>query len=234
MVVDRLGADSTGASAPSQPPSCARRPAAPGSGVSLPYSNRVASFSASYLRARAAPTRAVVDAALEVVVALREASTAGPVAARPARRGSSAATFSPVQRIEQVVRVAERVDVAHRAVDRPGRHLERRDRHRGVEVAGIARQTCAGCARSAAAPARSRPRARGRSETKRSACVQRLDEARLGLDEVRVLGRLGEHRDVHLVAADRRAPGCRDPAWWRQTATARSARRPSRGEAKRA
>jgi hypothetical protein len=92
------------------------------------------------------------------------------------------------------------VDVAHRAIHRPRRDLEQPDVPRAVEVAAAARQDL----RVARAALERRQPARLELEPDRHehvGLVELQHEARLGVDEVRILRRQRERGDRHLVAA---------------------------------
>ena len=82
-------------------------------------------------------------------------------------------------RVEQVVRIAAGVDVAHRAVDDARGNLQRPDRPRRVEVSGIARRPRPGCARFGARPGSSRPPCPSPSITRRFAWLSAF--TKLGL-----------------------------------------------------
>ena len=99
------------------------------------------------------------------------------------------------------MRVALRVDVAHRAVHLGGGHVEDGDRARAVEVAQLAgldlRVARAEHERRQPTDLQLEP-----DVQQQIGLVQDQHQARLGLDEVRVLVALAERFDLDTVAAD--------------------------------
>jgi hypothetical protein len=104
-------------------------------------------------------------------------------------------------RVAQVMRVAAGVDVAHAAVHRPDRHVEHVDELRAIEVAAAPRLDV----RVARAGEEYREPPDLEVETdeeQQIGAVQLEREARLRVDEVRILRRERERADVHRLAAD--------------------------------
>ena len=97
---------------------------------------------------------------LEVREVLRVVGRAGRVERRQLRR-DRAGDHAPVVRVEPVVRVPVRVDVAHRARDLPRRLVEDVAAGRRVEVARARRAGSSRCAPGRGAAAGTRSRARG-------------------------------------------------------------------------
>ena len=112
------------------------------------------------------------------------------------RQGDAA----PVAGIQPVVRVAHRMHVAHGTRDLPGGDLEDLDCQRRVQVAA-----CAGLDVGVAALLDERWQPAdlqlASDQDQQVGRVELEDEARLGLDEVRVLISARQRLDAHLVAA---------------------------------
>ncbi len=103
--------------------------------------------------------------------------------------------------VEQVVRIAERVHVAHGAVHRRSRHFQRRDGHRRVDVAAAARQD--------ARVARVLQQRRGVTALQFEAVLQvrvrfaeSFDKARLRFGEMRIFRTFGEHGEDDVFAGN--------------------------------
>ena len=103
--------------------------------------------------------------------------------------------------IEPVVRVAERVHVAHGSGDLPGRQVEDFRGERRIEIAVGARLD-PGVARLVDQRRQPADFQVAPDHHQQIRLVQLQHEARLGLDEVRILVAAGERFDGDLVAAD--------------------------------
>jgi len=113
--------------------------------------------------------------------------------------GDEAGDAYAVERVEQVVRVAERVDIAVRAVDGARRHFHRHDGLRRIDKPRLAGQQL----RVARLPEQQRRVAGLELEPhlyEGIGLVQQGDETRARLDEVGVLGAFGEAADRDRIA----------------------------------
>ena len=154
-----------------------------------------------YFWASCSPTSIVGHLPAELLVTLVEGGLL--IGAKLAELvGDQPGHLDAADRVEQVVRIAAGVNVPQRAVDHARGNVQRANGRRGVEVAGVARRhgLVPRALEHDGAPAGLHFQPKHDQEVR---LAERLDETRLGLDEVRIFGPLGEGGDRHVVAADR-------------------------------